>query len=143
MNVEIEVLEKGDNKYLKNTWMIKQNIRRKNNLLRQRKDFFEDTYIDSVKYIAKDDDDKIVGFSTIINSNYIALFGVSPRLQNKGVGSKLLESMKNDYDNLVCHTRISNNSALNFYESNGFVIDEIVDNYYRNNEDAYYLKYKK
>lgn len=143
MNVEIEVLEKGDNKYLKNTWMIKQNIRRKNNLLRQRKDFFEDTYIDSVKYIAKDDDDKIVGFSTIINSNYIALFGVSPRLQNKGVGSKLLESMKNDYDNLVCHTRISNNSALNFYESNGFVIDEIVDNYYRNNEDAYYLKYEK
>lgn len=142
MNVEIEVLEKGDNKYLKNTWMIKQNIRRKNNLLRQRKDFFEDTYIDSVKYIAKDDD-KVIGFSTIINDNYIALFGVSPRLQNNGVGSKLLELMKNDHDSLFCHTRISNNSALNFYESHEFIIDDVINNYYRNNEDAYYLKYEK
>lgn len=142
VNVEIEVLGKEDDKYLKNTWMIKENIRQKNNLLRQRKEFFEKTYMDSIKYIAKDND-KVIGFSMIIDDNYIALFGVAPRLQNKGIGSKLLDLIKNDYDNLSCHTRISNNSALDFYESHGFAIQNVINNYYKNNEDAYYLKYKE
>lgn len=141
MSVNIEKIPSDGIRYVSDAWTIKENIREQNDLLKQKKDFFRDTYKKGTKYILKYEQN-IIGFG-VIYDGYIALLGVDPDYQGSGYGSKLLDKMKSNENKLTCHTRISNEKAVDFYKSREFEIDKRIVSYYCDGEDAYHLKYKR
>lgn len=74
----------------------------------------------------------------------ILMFSVDIPYQNRGVGTILLKYFEN-----VCReegirairleVRIYNDSAIKFYEKNGFVIINMISSYYSNGESAYIM----
>lgn len=90
-------------------------------------------------------DSKIIGFiifSPINPEAHILSISVTKKIQSKGVGSLLLQSMLDqcaamNYKKIFLEVRISNLQAINFYQKFGFSKDAIRDNYYTDNsEDA-------
>jgi len=90
-------------------------------------------------------DSKIIGFiifSPINPEAHILSISVTKKIQSKGVGALLLQSMLDqcaamNYKKIFLEVRISNLQAINFYQKLGFSKDAIRDNYYTDNsEDA-------
>ena len=90
-------------------------------------------------------DSEIIGFiifSPINPEAHILSISVTKKIQSKGVGSLLLQSMLDqcaamNYKKIFLEVRISNLQAINFYQKFGFSKDAIRDNYYTDNsEDA-------
>lgn len=90
-------------------------------------------------------DSKIIGFiifSPINPEAHILSISVTKKIQSKGVGALLLQSMLDqcaamNYKKIFLEVRISNIQAINFYQKFGFSKDAIRDNYYTDNsEDA-------
>jgi len=90
-------------------------------------------------------DSKIIGFiifSPINPEAHILSISVTKKIQSKGVGSLLLQSMLDqcaamNYKKIFLEVRTSNLQAINFYQKFGFSKDAIRDNYYMDNsEDA-------
>ena len=90
-------------------------------------------------------DSEIIGFiifSPINSEAHILSISVTKKIQSKGVGSLLLQSMLDqcaamNYKKIFLEVRTSNLQAINFYQKFGFSKDAIRDNYYRDNsEDA-------
>jgi len=90
-------------------------------------------------------DSKIIGFiifSPINPEAHILSISVTKKIQSKGVGSLLLQSMLDqcaamNYKKIFLEVRTSNLQAINFYQKFGFSKDAIRDNYYTDNsEDA-------
>lgn len=90
-------------------------------------------------------DSKIIGFiifSPINPEAHILSISVTKKIQSKGVGALLLQSMLDqcaamNYKKIFLEVRTSNLQAINFYQKFGFSKDAIRDNYYTDNsEDA-------
>lgn len=90
-------------------------------------------------------DSEIIGFiifSPINPEAHILSISVTKKIQSKGVGSLLLQSMLDQcaamkYKKIFLEVRTSNLQAINFYQKFGFSKDAIRDNYYTDNsEDA-------
>ncbi|MDB2604517.1 ribosomal protein S18-alanine N-acetyltransferase [Gammaproteobacteria bacterium] len=90
-------------------------------------------------------DSEIIGFiifSPINPEAHILSISVTKKIQSKGVGSLLLQSMLDqcvamNYKKIFLEVRTSNFQAINFYQKFGFSKDAIRDNYYKDNsEDA-------
>ena len=90
-------------------------------------------------------DSEIIGFiifSPINPEAHILSISVIKKIQSKGVGSLLLQSMLDqcaamNYKKIFLEVRTSNLQAINFYQKFGFSKDAIRDNYYSDNsEDA-------
>ena len=90
-------------------------------------------------------DSEIIGFiifSPINPEAHILSISVTKKIQSKGVGALLLQSMLDqcaamNYKKIFLEVRISNLQAINFYQKFGFSKDAIRDNYYTDNsEDA-------
>jgi len=84
-------------------------------------------------------DSEIIGFiifSPINPEAHILSISVTKKIQSKGVGSLLLQSMLDqcaamNYKKIFLEVRTSNLQAINFYQKFGFSKDAIRDNYYR------------
>lgn len=90
-------------------------------------------------------DSEIIGFiifSPINPEAHILSISVTKKIQSKGIGSLLLQSMLDqcaamNYKKIFLEVRTSNLQAINFYQKFGFSKDAIRDNYYTDNsEDA-------
>jgi len=90
-------------------------------------------------------DSEIIGFiifSPINPEAHILSISVTKKIQSKGVGSLLLQSMLDqcaamNYKKIFLEVRTSNLQAINFYQKFGFSKDAIRNNYYTDNsEDA-------
>lgn len=136
--IEIEITEDMDD--VDDCWNIKREIHKNSGLLRQDKNFFYRlAYLGEVRIATKNDE--IIGFS-ILDNTYLALLGVHPEYQGRGIGSQLVKDMKDKKDTLECHTRVSNTTAKSFYIDHSFEVVDTESNYYANGEDAYRLEIK-
>ncbi len=92
--------------------------------------------------------EKIIGYVLAgkINKNETKLISIaiSPKFQNKGIGSKLIEHLfeeikENNLNQINLEVRENNKKAIKFYKKMGFKeAGEKID-YYENNEDAIYM----
>ena len=83
----------------------------------------------------------IIGFIGT-NKNYIEGIFIKEKYQNKGVGSKLLNYIKNLYNELYLSVYKNNNNAIKFYKKHAFnIIKEQIDK--NTNEIELVMKYKK
>jgi len=68
---------------------------------------------------------------------YIMTLGVLAPYRKYGIGGKMLKEMikfvekRPDIDEITLHVQVGNNTAIKFYESNGFEIVDTIKNYYQ------------
>lgn len=70
-----------------------------------------------------DMDGKIEGFVGLDNG-YIAGIFINENMQSKGIGKKLLDKCKSEYSKLTLNVYEKNIRAIQFYEREGFCINE-------------------
>ncbi|MCI4434414.1 MAG: N-acetyltransferase [Thermoplasmata archaeon] len=99
-------------------------------------------------FIVAEYEKNIVGFiASSRQSIYearILMFSVMDVFQNMGIGSLLLKKFEeicklNGIRAIRLEVRISNKNAIIFYEKRGFIIINLINNYYSNGEAAYIM----
>ncbi len=103
-----------------------------------------------LKLIKKQVKQKILGFIIIIQDDLNRLniinFLISKKNQNKGYGSylltKTLEIVRqiNGIKKIVLNVKTKNETAIKLYEEFNFRIVREIENYYRNQENAYLME---
>ncbi|MGX6961767.1 ribosomal protein S18-alanine N-acetyltransferase [Vagococcus xieshaowenii] len=104
-----------------------------------------------IKYIVADYRGTIIGFGgiRIEDSNaHITNLAVLPDYQGNGIGSNLLEQLLVFAENCEVQTlslevRTSNDKAQRLYKTIGFNVTKTEPNYYRDGEDAYFMRLDK
>jgi peptide alpha-N-acetyltransferase len=81
----------------------------------------------------------------VIKRGYIAMLAVDVKYRKRKIGSNLVRRaiqamVKDDADEVVLETEITNRPALRLYENLGFVRDKRLFRYYLNGVDALRLK---
>ncbi|KAG0441138.1 N-alpha-acetyltransferase 50 [Dictyocoela muelleri] len=88
----------------------------------------------------------LCSFSIFREKLYILKLGVLPEFRLMGIGTFIINYIKNKYDKykISLHTPVNNYPAIMFYEKNGFVFRSKIKNYYWCGYylDACYMVYK-
>jgi len=142
VNIERRVVDPGDVDYVEQAWNLKERIRERDGVLRQRRRFFENAYRRSTVYLFLDRSDRgsLVGFAAVRRDGYVLFLAVDPEYQGEGFGEALVARVADDYGSVTCHARTTNRDALRFYEHIGFSVERRIEDYYEDGGDAYYLK---
>jgi ribosomal-protein-alanine N-acetyltransferase len=139
VTVEKRVDGPGTTDHADEAWDLKERIRQREGVLKQRKRFFMDAYRRATTHLLYLDDD-LVGFATVRRDGYILFLAVAPERRGEGFGRRLVAEVAEEHRTVTCHARATNERALDFYESVGFEIKRRIENYYEDNGDAYYLR---
>ncbi|WP_121740795.1 GNAT family N-acetyltransferase [Natronorubrum halophilum] len=139
VNIDSRVVTPGSDDFVDEAWQLKEEINRREGVLKQRQNFFTNAYRRS-KVHCYVQDGKLVGFAAVRRDGYILFLAVSPEIRGEGIGKQLVARVAEDHDTITCHARTSNENALQFYEHLGFEIKRRIDDYYEDGGDAYYLK---
>lgn len=103
------------------------------------------------KYLVAEVDNKIVGFAglwKIYDEGHITNIAVHPNYRGNGIGSKLVESLINNFDawyinSLTLEVRKSNITAQHLYKKYGFIEEGIRKNYYNDNKEDALIMWKR
>lgn len=139
VNVDIRVAGPGDTANIREAWRLKERIRRREGVLKQRRGFFMDAYRRATVHQLLVDGE-VVGFSATRRDGYILFLAVHPEYRGRGFGRRLVELVDEDHATVTCHARTTNRNALEFYERLGFEVVRRVNRYYEDDGDAFYLK---
>jgi len=141
VNIERKVVDRGSDEHVDAAWRLKEDIRRSEGVLRQRRGFFRSAYRRSTVYLYIDrSEDKLVGFAAVRRDGYILFLAVDSEYRGHGFGKRLIARVTEDYGSVTCHARSTNEEAISFYQHIGFEIRRRIDNYYEDGGDAFYLK---
>ncbi len=72
----------------------------------------------------------------------ILMMGVWHKFMRIGIGTDLINMVKNISNTITLEVRKSNERAIGFYERNGFVLFKQMEKYYED-EDGFYYLWKK
>jgi len=141
VNIETQVVDRGSDEYVDAAWRLKEDIRREEDVLRQRRGFFRSAYRRSPLYLYIDRySDTLVGFASVRRDGYVLFLAVASAYRGHGFGKRLIARVAEDYGTVTCHARATNEDAISFYKHIGFEVRRRIDNYYEDGGDAYYLK---
>ena len=142
VNVDSRVVPPGSDEYVGEAWSLKEEIQEREDVLKQRWNFFSDAYRRSTVHCTFHDRDgeELVGFAAVRRDGYILFLAVDPDCRGHGIGKQLVARVVEDHRSVTCHARTTNENALQFYEHLGFEIARRIDDYYEDGGDAYYLK---
>ena len=138
VDVEYERIPPHDDAYAEEAWDVKERIREDEGYLQQTYDFFHESYENNTDHLFLEEEE-VVAFSVVRNDGYLLFLGVEPEHRGEGLGRALVEEIEGDHSKVSCHTRESNENALEFYRHLGFEKNREVRSYYRNGETAYFL----
>ncbi len=143
-SIESRVVESGADDYVDEAWGLKEQIRRDEGVLRQRRGFFKDAYRRSTVYCYVQSSPKaperLVGFAAVRRDGYILFLAVSPDHRGEGFGKQLIAQVADNHSSVTCHARTTNEAAVGFYRHLGFEVKRTIENYYEDGGNAYYLK---
>jgi ribosomal-protein-alanine N-acetyltransferase len=142
--IERRVVDPGADTYVGDAWELKEEIRDREGVLRQRRGFFRDAYRRSTVYCYFEsgpvDQEQLVGFAAVRRDGYVLFLAVHPDYRDEGFGERLIARVAEDHSTVSCHARTTNDPAIGFYEHIGFTIKRRIEGYYEDGGDAYYLK---
>ncbi len=139
VNVEMRVDAPGSAEYAEDAWDLKERIRTREGVLKQRRTFFVDAYRRARDHLLYEEEE-LVGFASVRRDGYILFLAVSPEYRGEGYGKRLVAAALQEHDSISCHARATNESALSFYDHLGFEIQRRITGYYEDGGDAYYLR---
>ena len=119
----IRKFEKKDLNAVMEIW-VNENIRTHNFIA---KEYWKDNYEYVKDILPKADiyvyilDEQVVGFVGV-NNNYVEGIFVDINNQHSGIGTSLLDKIKENKDNLILSVYKKNINAINFYKKNDFII---------------------
>lgn len=99
-------------------------------------DVVKNIYIPMAKTFVYYEDEKIKGFISIINNEFIGALFVDVKSQGAGIGGALIDYVKKKYGSIELAVYKMNEKAVEFYKKNGF---EIIKE--QENEDSGFLEY--
>jgi len=143
VSVNIRLLEvaPGSDDYVEDAWQLKEHIRQRDGVRRQRKKFFSNAYRRSRVFLYIDQTkSRLVGFATVRSDGYLLFLAVSNDYRGQGFGKRLVANVAEEFGKVTCHARTTNRNALGFYQSLGFEVKRRIDDYYEDGGDAYYLQ---
>ena len=93
-------------------------------------------------------DEQIAGYLLTLNSiDFIDILtiAITPKFQQQGLGRELLDDLlqhlnQDKVRSIMLEVRVSNISAINFYQKYGFELIDTREKYYSNLEDAKILR---
>lgn len=139
----IRKFEKNDINAVMEIW-VNENIRTHNFIA---KEDWKDNYEYVKDILPKADiyvyilDEQVVGFVGV-NNNYVEGIFVDINNQHSGIGTSLLDRIKENKDNLTLNVYKKNANAIKFYEKNNFIItSENIDK--DTNEIEYTMTWSK
>ena len=139
----IRKFEKNDINAVMEIW-VNENIRTHNFIA---KEYWKDNYEYVKDILPKADiyvyilDEQVVGFVGV-NNNYAEGIFVDINNQHSGIGTSLLDRIKENKDNLTLNVYKKNANAIKFYEKNNFIItSENIDK--DTNEIEYTMTWSK
>ncbi len=139
--VETSVVPSRDDRYVEEAWELKERIRQEEGVLKQRRPFFVEAYRRGTCHLIIDPiEEKLVGFATTRSGGYLLFLAVSPEYRGQGFGRELVSAVAEEYGTITCHARVTNETALDFYDHLGFEIVRRIESYYEDGGDAYYLR---
>ncbi len=138
--VELRVIDRGDDAFLSQAWRLKERIRMKEGVLKQRRGFFTRAYRRARVHLLLGEDESLIGFAATRPDGYLLFLAVDPEYRGLGFGRRLVAAVAEEYDSITCHARRSNEQALAFYTGIGFEVTKRINNYYEDGGDAYYLR---
>lgn len=139
VTVELQVVNRGENTYLEAAWALKERIRRREGVLKQRRGFFARAYV-RAKVHALVDDGTVIGFAATRPDGYLLFLAVDPDRRHEGHGRRLIAEVADEHDVVTCHVRQTNRRAIEFYERLGFQRQQAVARYYEDGGDAYLMR---
>ena len=139
VNVDLRVVGPGDDTHVRTAWRLKEEIRTREGVLKQRRGFFTDAYRRSSVHLLFIDD-RLVGFAATRRDGYLLFLAVDPEYRGQGFGARLVELVANEHKTVTCHARTTNEEALSFYEHLDFEIVRRIGDYYEDGGDSFYLK---
>ena len=99
-------------------------------------DVVKGIYLPIAETFVYEEENNILGFISIINNDYIGALFVHKSMQGKGIGSKLINFVKDKYNKLSLAVYKDNINAVNFYKNKGFkIVKEQM------NEDSGFAEY--
>lgn len=140
VTVEKRIVPPGDDDLLDSAWELKEDVREREGLLKQRWRFFADAYRRATVHAFLTGDDDLVGFAAARRDGYILFLAVAPEYRGEGYGERLVASVAEESDSVSCHARATNENALAFYRHLGFEVERRIDNYYEDGGAAHYLR---
>lgn len=143
VTIELRAFDAGDEGFVEDAWALKERIRRRDGVLKQRRGFFTDAYRRSKVFALVEpgyDDESLVGFASTRRDGYILFLAVAPEYRGEGFGRQLVAAIADDHDSVTCHARATNDEALSFYDHLGFEVERRIEKYYEDSGDAYYLR---
>lgn len=139
----IRNFEKNDINAVMEIW-VNENIRTHNFIA---KEYWKDNYEYVKDILPKADiyvyilDEQVVGFVGV-NNNYVEGIFVDINNQHSGIGTSLLDRIKENKDSLTLNVYKKNANAIKFYEKNNFIItSENIDK--DTNEIEYTMTWNK
>lgn len=141
VSVETDLIPPGEDTHVEEAWALKETIRRRDGVLKQRRNFFVDAYRRATTHLIRTaDGNELVGFATTRDGGYLLFLAIAPAYQGMGFGRDLVAAVAEEYDVITCHARVSNDRALEFYDRLGFDVVRRIDGYYEDNGNAYFLR---
>jgi len=141
VNVERREVESGDADLRDTAWLLKERVRERDGVLKQRRRFFDRAYERAAVYVYRDPErDELIGFAATRGDGYVLFLVVAPAYRGEGFGEALVARVAENHDRVTCHARTTNEEALSFYGHLGFDTIRRIDDYYEDGGDAYYLR---
>lgn len=138
--LELRAVEAGSDDYIDAAWELKELIRRREGVLKQRRRFFYQAYRRARCHVLISPEDGLIGFASTRSDGYLLFLGVHPDHRGEGLGRHLVSAVAEEHDVIDCHTRCTNQEAIEFYRHLGFSLDQRINNYYEDGGDAYLLR---
>jgi ribosomal-protein-alanine N-acetyltransferase len=87
----------------------------------------------------------LIGIKTTPNIGRILMLAVKESYRKQGIGSSLLtdfinEMKQQNVTNVELEVRTSNKRAMRFYQARGFLLQEMLQGFYQNGENAYSMR---
>ena len=141
VNIEARVVDPGSDALASEAWALKEQIRKAEGVLRQRRGFFTDAYRRSTVYafVESGVEERLVAFAATRRDGYILCLAVAPDYRGEGFGKRLIARVAENHSSVTCHARTTNEEALAFYRHMGFEVSRRIEGYYEDGGDAYYL----
>ncbi|EMA39205.1 GNAT family N-acetyltransferase [Halococcus hamelinensis] len=146
VDVTTSIVESGSDEHVGSAWELKERIREREGVLKQRRGFFTDAYRRATVHLlfAGDHDadaaDSLIGFAAVRRDGYVLFLAIDGDHRGEGFGGRLIATVAEEHDTVTCHARATNEAAVAFYKHIGFEVERHIEHYYEDGGAAYYLK---
>lgn len=138
--LEFRAVPAGSDAYVDEAWELKEAVRRREGVLKQRKRFFYQAYRRAHCDVLLTPEEGLIGFTSTRSDGYLLFLAVHPDHRGAGHGRRLVAAVAGEHDVVTCHARSSNDAAIAFYRHLGFEVVRHIRNYYEDRGDAYLLR---